>query len=160
MKKSLRLLAAFSLAATGLLAVATLPAGAVHHKAKPVPKVRCYELDDDLAAFRTFREDVPLGLVTNQAFGLQGSDLSGDIDNVVPRFGEPGDQRLSIRRSSGRRDHFGLVGVHGWRQGDLQRVPGGRFWRGSHRITDGTLSIGFSDVPMTSTAAGPFRRRD
>lgn len=151
MRNSLRLLTAVSLAATGLLAVATLPASGAA-KAKPkVKHVTCYELTTTALKTKSFATKCPAGWSRTEP-SLMGTNLSGDTDNVVPSA-----VSLAINGSS---FDAPLVGVT--TSGSTAYTAGGKVTFSSYPaagsgagrtgITNGSLSIGFSDVPMTAGA--------
>lgn len=149
MRNSLRLVTAISLAATGLLAVASLPAGAA--KAKTVKKVTCYELTTTALKTKSFAKACPTGWSRTKP-SLMGTNLKGDTDLSVPSS-----VALAINGSS---FDAPLVGVT--TSGSTAYTAGGKVTfssypaagSGSGRtgVTNGSLSIGFSDVPMTASA--------
>ncbi len=151
MRNSLRLFAAVSLAATGLLAVATLPASGV---AKPkVKHVTCYELTTTALKHKSFAKACPAGWSRTKP-SLMGSGLPGDTDLVVPSA-----VSLAINGSSFDAPLVGATtsGSGAYSAGGkvtFSSYPAAGSGAGRTGITNGSLSIGFSDVPMTSTAAG------
>jgi phosphate transport system substrate-binding protein len=151
MRNSLRLLTAVSLAATGLLAVASLPASAAKAKPKPVKHVTCYELTTTALKSKSFAKACPAGWSRTKP-SLMGSGLPGDTDLVVPST-----VSLAINGSS-----FDAPLVGATTSGSTAYSAGGKVTFSSYPaagsgagrtgITNGSLSIGFSDVPMTAGA--------
>ncbi len=148
MKKSIRSLAAISLAAAGLLTVATLPASAAHK----VKKITCYELTTTaLKTKHVTTKACPKGWTKTKP-SLQGTNLAGDIDNVVP-----GSQTLSINGSSFDAPLIGATtsGTTAYSAGGkvtFSAYPAAGSGTGRTSIVNGTVQIGFSDVPMTAAA--------
>jgi phosphate transport system substrate-binding protein len=153
MKKSLRLIAALSLAATGLITVAVLPSGAAAHK------VTCYRLVANKDKAGKFSGHCPKGWSKTKpkpkppvVGSSQGTNSSSDIDLSVPS-----NVSLAINGSS---FDAPLVGVT--TSGSSAYTAGGKVTfsqylaagSGSGRtgITNGSLNIGFTDVPMTAGA--------
>lgn len=151
MKKTLRSLAAISLAAAGLLTVATLPASGA------AKKVTCYRLEGSTVKTGHFAKACPAGWSKTKpkpkpATDLQGTNEPGDIDLNVP-------SPVSININGSSFD-APLVGVT--TSGSTAYSAGGKVTfsaypaagSGSGRtgITNGSLQIGFTDVPMTNAA--------
>lgn len=153
MRNSLRLLTAVSLAATGLLAVASLPASAAKAKKPPVKHVTCYELTSSALKSKSFARKCPAGWSRTKP-SLMGSGLPGDTDLVVPST-----VSLAINGSSFDAPLVGATtsGSSAYSAGGkvtFSAYPAAGSGAGRTGITNGSLGIGFSDVPMTSTAAG------
>jgi phosphate transport system substrate-binding protein len=155
MKKTLRSLAAISLAATGLLTVATLPAsGAPKHH---VMKVTCYRQTASGVKTGHFAKACPKGWSKSKPktnTNLQGTNLPGDIDLSVPSS-----VSLNINGSSFDAPLVGVTtsGSTAYSAGGkvtFSAYPAAGSGAGRTGITNGSLQIGFSDVPMTSAAAG------
>jgi phosphate transport system substrate-binding protein len=148
MKKSLRSFAAISLAASGLLTVAILPASATA-KAK---KITCYELTTTALKSKTVTTKAcPKGWSRTKP-SLQGTNLSGDIDLKVP-----GRQTLAINGSSFDAPLVGATtsGSTGYTAGggvSFSAYPAAGSGTGRTSIANGSVNIGFSDVPMTAAA--------
>jgi phosphate transport system substrate-binding protein len=151
MRNSLRLLTAVSLAATGLLAVASLPASAAKAKKPAVKHVTCYELTTTALKHKSFVKTCPAGWSRTKP-SLMGSGLSGDTDLVVPSS-----VSLAINGSS-----FDAPLIGATTSGSTAYTAGGKVTfsaypaagsgAGRTGITNGSLGIGFSDVPMTAGA--------
>ncbi|MCU1362328.1 MAG: phosphate transporter, periplasmic phosphate-binding protein [Acidimicrobiaceae bacterium] len=154
MKKTLRLIAAASLAATGLITVAVLPAsGARAHK------VTCYRLVANKDKSAKFKGHCPKGWSKTKpkpkppvANSLQGSNKSGDIDLVVPS-----NASLAINGSSFDAPLVGATtsGSTAYSAGgkvSFSAYPAGGSGSGRTGITNGSLNIGFTDVPMNAAA--------
>jgi phosphate transport system substrate-binding protein len=152
MKKSLRLIAALSLSATGLVAMAVLPAsGAAKPKAKTVT---CFQLtSSDSIKSGKFRNTCPKGWSKHKpSVSLQGSNKPGDIDLVVPST-----VTLAINGSSFDAPLVGVTtsGSSAYSAGgkvSFSSYPAGGSGSGRTGITNGSLNIGFTDVPMTASA--------
>jgi phosphate transport system substrate-binding protein len=147
MKKTLRALAAISLAATGLLTVATLPASGAA-KAK---KITCYELTNTALRTKTFTKVCPKGWSRTKP-SLQGTNLKGDIDLNVPST-----VTLAINGSSFDAPLVGATtsGSTGYTAGgkvSFSAYPAAGSGTGRTAIANGSVAIGFSDVPMTAAA--------
>jgi phosphate transport system substrate-binding protein len=151
MRNSLRLLTAVSLAATGLLAAATLPASAAKPKPKPVKHVTCYELTTSALKHKSFAKACPAGWSRTKP-SLMGSGLPGDTDLVVPSS-----VSLAINGSSFDAPLIGATtsGSSAYSAGGkvtFSSYPAAGSGAGRTGITNGSLGIGFSDVPMTAGA--------
>jgi phosphate transport system substrate-binding protein len=148
MKKTLRSLAAISLAATGLITVATLPASAAHQ----VKKITCYELTTTaLKTEHVTTKACPKGWTRTKP-SLQGTNLAGDIDLTVP-----GKATLAINGSSFDAPLVGATtsGSTGYTAGGnvtFSAYPAAGSGTGRSSIANGSVNIGFSDVPMTAAA--------
>jgi phosphate transport system substrate-binding protein len=154
MKKSLRLLAAVSLAVSGLITVAILPASG----AAKSTKVTCYKKVGNAVKSAKFKGHCAAGWSKTKpkpvANSLMGSNKSGDTDLVVP-----GSTTLNINGSSFDAPLVGVTtsGSTAYSAGGkvaFSAYPAAGSGAGRTGITNGSLQIGFSDVPMTSTAAG------
>jgi phosphate transport system substrate-binding protein len=157
MKKSLRLVTAISFAVTGLITVAVLPASG----AAKANKVVCYRLVNNKVKSAKFSNTCPKPWTKTKpkpkpvvASSLQGSNKSGDIDLVVPSS-----VSLAINGSSFDAPLIGVTtsGSSAYSAGgkvSFSAYPAAGSGAGRTGITNGSLQIGFSDVPMTSTAAG------
>ena len=152
MKKSLRLLAAVSLAVSGLITVAILPASG----AAKSTKVVCYKLSGSAVKSAKFAGHCPKGWSKTKpktaAPSLMGSNKAGDTDLVVP-----GKTTLNINGSSFDAPLVGVTtsGSTAYSAGgnvSFSAYPAGGSGSGRTGITNGSLQIGFSDVPMTSGA--------
>jgi len=152
MKKSLRLLAAVSLAVSGLITVAILPASG----AAKSTKVVCYKLSGSAVKSAKFAGHCPKGWSKTKpktaAPSLMGSNKAGDTDLVVP-----GKTTLNINGSSFDAPLVGVTtsGSTAYSAGgnvSFSAYPAGGSGSGRTGITNGSLQIGFSDVPMTSEA--------
>lgn len=148
MKKTLRALSAISLAATGLLTVATLPASGAA-KAK---KITCYELTNTALRTKTFTKTCPKGWSRTKP-SLQGTNLRGDIDLNVPST-----VTLAINGSSFDAPLVGATtsGSTGYTAGgkvSFSAYPAAGSGTGRTAIANGSVAIGFSDVPMTAAAS-------
>ena len=153
MKKSLRLIAAISLAATGLITVAILPSGAAAHK------VTCYRLVANKDKAGKFSGHCPKGWSKTKpkpkppvVGSSQGTNSSSDIDLVVPS-----NVSLAINGSSFDAPLVGVTtsGSSAYSAGGkvtFSAYPAGGSGSGRTGITNGSLNIGFSDVPMTAGA--------
>jgi phosphate transport system substrate-binding protein len=148
MNKSLRSITAISIAAAGLISVATLPASAAA-KAK---KITCYELTATaLKSKSVTTKACPTGWSRTKP-SLQGSNLKGDTDLSVS-----GSASLSINGSSFDAPLVGVTtsGSTGYTAGgkvSFSAYPAAGSGTGRTGVTNGSLSIGFSDVPMTAGA--------
>jgi len=148
MMKSLRLMSAIAIAATGLITVVTLPAGAAT-KAKTVT---CYQLTTTkLKAAKFKTKACPKGWSKTKP-SLQGTNLKGDIDNVVP-----GSTSLTINGSSFDAPLVGATtsGTTAYSAGGkvtFSAYPAAGSGTGRSSIVSGSVDIGFSDVPMTAAA--------
>jgi phosphate transport system substrate-binding protein len=155
MKKSLRLITAISFAVTGLIAVAVLPASG----AAKAHKVVCYRLVNNKVKSAKFNNKCtkpwtktkpkPKPPVTSS---LQGSNKPGDIDLVVPSS-----VTLTINGSSFDAPEIGATtsGSTAYSAGgkvSFSAYPAAGSGAGRTGITGGSLSIGFSDQPMTAGA--------
>ena len=152
MNKTLRSLAAAALTVAGLLAVVTLPAGAA---SKPKTRtITCYELTSTALKskkVKAVRPACPKGFSIHKP-SLMGSGLNGDTDLNVP-----GTVSLAINGSS-----FDAPLVGATTSGSTAYTAGGKVsfsaypaagsGTGRSGITSGSLSIGFSDVPMSAAA--------
>lgn len=152
MKKSLRLIMAISFAATGLLAVATLPASGATHK------VVCYRLVNNKVKSAKFNTRCPKPWTKTKpkpvASSLQGSNKTGDPDLSVPSS-----VSLAINGSSFDAPLIGATtsGSSAYSAGgkvSFSSYPAAGSGSGRTGITNGSLNIGFTDVPMTASAAG------
>ncbi|MGB8179714.1 MAG: substrate-binding domain-containing protein [Acidimicrobiales bacterium] len=155
MKKSLRLITAISLAATGLIAVAILPAGA----AAKAHKVVCYRLADNKVKSGSFNTTCPKSWTKTKpkpkpapATSLMGSNKAGDTDLTVPSS-----VSLAINGSSFDAPLVGVTtsGSSAYSAGGkvtFSAYPAAGSGSGRTGITGGSLQIGFSDVPMTAAA--------
>jgi phosphate transport system substrate-binding protein len=157
MKKSLRLITAISFAATGLITVAILPASG----AAKAHKVVCYRLAANKVKSAKFNNRCPKGWTKTKpkpkptpATSLMGSNKPGDPDLNVPSS-----VSLAINGSSFDAPLVGVTtsGSSAYSAGgkvSFSAYPAAGSGAGRTGITNGSLDIGFSDVPMTSTAAG------
>jgi phosphate transport system substrate-binding protein len=150
MKQSLRLLAAVSLAVSGLITVAILPASGA------ATKVTCYKLSGSTVKSAKFTGHCPSGWSKTKpktkAPSLMGSNKPGDTDLVVPSA-----TTLNINGSSFDAPLVGATtsGSTAYSAGGkvtFSAYPAGGSGSGRTGITNGSLQIGFSDVPMTSGA--------
>ncbi len=154
MKKSLRLIMAISFAATGLLAVATLPASGATHK------VVCYRLVNNKVKSAKFNNRCtkpwtrtkPKPVVSS----LQGSNKTGDPDLNVPSS-----VSLAINGSSFDAPLIGVTtsGSSAYTAGgkvSFSSYPAAGSGSGRTGITNGSLNIGFTDVPMTAAPRAPL----
>jgi phosphate transport system substrate-binding protein len=148
MKKTIRSLAAISLAAAGLLTVATLPASGAA-KAK---KITCYELTTtSIKSKKVVTKACPKGWSRTKP-SLQGTNLKGDIDLSVPSA-----VSLAINGSSFDAPLVGATtsGTAGYTAGgkvSFSAYPAAGSGTGRSSIVNGSVAIGFSDVPMTAAA--------
>jgi len=148
MKKTLRSLAAMSIAAAGLLTVATLPASGAA-KAK---KITCYELTNTALRKKTFTKVCPKGWSRTKP-SLQGTNLRGDIDLNVPSTvtlainGSSFDAPLVGATTSGSTGYT----AHG--KVSFSAYPAAGSGTGRTSIANGSVAIGFTDVPMTAAAS-------
>jgi phosphate transport system substrate-binding protein len=136
-----------SIAAAGLLTVATLPASGAA-KAK---KITCYELTTTALRTKTFTRVCPKGWSRTKP-SLQGTNLRGDIDNKVPST-----ETLAINGSSFDAPLVGATtsGSTGYTAGgkvSFSAYPAAGSGTGRTAIANGSVAIGFSDVPMTAAA--------
>ncbi|HEY1825205.1 MAG TPA: substrate-binding domain-containing protein [Acidimicrobiales bacterium] len=153
MKKSIRLIMAMSFAATGLLAVAIVPAGAT------AKKVTCYRLVNNKLHSATFArvchspwskakpKPKPTAVTS-----VQGTNKSGDPDLSVPS-----NVNLAINGSSFDAPLVGVTtsGSSAYTAGgkvSFSSYPAAGSGSGRTGITNGSLNIGFTDVPMTAAA--------
>jgi phosphate transport system substrate-binding protein len=155
MKKSLRLIAAISLAAAGLTAAAVLPASG----AAKTHKVVCYRLDSNKVKSHTFNNKCGKGWTKTKpkpkppvVTSSQGTNSSGDIDLVVPS-----NVTLAINGSSFDAPLVGVTtsGSSAYSAGgkvSFSAYPAAGSGAGRTGITNGSLNIGFTDVPMTAAA--------
>jgi phosphate transport system substrate-binding protein len=152
MKKSLRLLSAVALAVSGLITVAILPASG----AAKTHKVVCYRLSGSTVKSAKFNGHCPKGWSKTKpkkpASSLMGSNKPGDTDLVVP-----GSATLNINGSSFDAPLVGVTtsGSTAYSAGGkvtFSAYPAGGSGSGRTGITNGSLQIGFSDVPMTAGA--------
>ena len=152
MRNSLRLLTAVSLAATGLLAAAYAARKCGQAQAEAAVKhVTCYELTTSALKHKSFAKKCPAGWSRTKP-SLMGSGLPGDTDLVVPSS-----VSLAINGSS-----FDAPLVGATTSGSTAYTAGGKVTFSSYPaagsgagrtgITNGSLGIGFSDVPMTAGA--------
>jgi phosphate transport system substrate-binding protein len=147
MKKTLRSLTAVSIAAAGLLTVATLPASGAA-KAK---KITCYELTNTALRTKAFTKACPKGWSRSKP-SLQGTNLKGDTDLSVPST-----VTLAINGSSFDAPLVGATtsGSTGYTAGgkvSFSAYPAAGSGTGRTAIANGSVAIGFSDVPMTAAA--------
>jgi len=149
MMKSLRLMSAIAIAATGLITVVALPASAAA-KAKTIT---CYELTTKQLKTSKFKTKAcPKGWSKTKP-NLQGTNLKGDIDLTVP-----GSQVLNINGSS-----FDAPLIGATTSGTTAYSAGGKVTfsayaaagsgTGRSSIVNGSVNIGFTDVPMTAAAS-------
>jgi phosphate transport system substrate-binding protein len=136
-----------SIAAAGLLTVATLPASGAA-KAK---KITCYELTTTALRTKTFTKVCPKGWSRTKP-SLQGTNLRGDIDLKVPST-----VTLAINGSSFDAPLVGATtsGSTGYTAGgkvSFSAYPAAGSGTGRTAISNGSVAIGFSDVPMTAAA--------
>ncbi|MFY9783115.1 MAG: substrate-binding domain-containing protein [Acidimicrobiales bacterium] len=155
MNKSLRLIAAVSLAAAGLITVAVLPASG----AAKTTKVVCYRLTNNKVRSEKFNGHCAKGWSKTKpkpkppaTTSLQGSNQPGDIDLVVPS-----NVTLAINGSSFDAPLIGVTtsGSTAYSAGGkvtFSAYPAGGSGSGRTGITNGSLNIGFTDVPMTASA--------
>ena len=152
MKKSLRLIMAMAFAATGLLTVATLPASGATHK------VTCYRLVNNKVKSAKFNTRCPKPWTKTKpkpktaVTSLQGSNKPGDPDLVVPS-----NVTLAINGSSFDAPLVGVTtsGSSAYTAGgkvSFSSYPAAGSGSGRTGITNGSLNIGFTDVPMTASA--------
>ncbi|HWD96542.1 MAG TPA: substrate-binding domain-containing protein [Acidimicrobiales bacterium] len=151
MRNSLRLFTAVSLAATGLLAVASLPASAAKAKKPVVKHVTCYELTSTALKHKSFAKKCPAGWSRTKP-SLMGSGLPGDTDLVVPSA-----VSLAINGSSFDAPLIGATtsGSTAYSAGGkvtFSSYPAAGSGAGRTGITNGSLGIGFTDVPMNAAA--------
>jgi len=152
MKKSLRLLSAVALAVSGLITVAILPAsGAAKTKV-----VVCFKLRGSVVKSAKFKGHCATGWSKTKpktpANSLMGSNKPGDTDLVVPSS-----TTLNINGSSFDAPLVGVTtsGSTAYSAGGkvtFSAYPAGGSGSGRTGITNGSLQIGFSDVPMTAGA--------
>jgi len=152
MKKSLRLLSAVALAVSGLITVAILPAsGAAKTKV-----VVCFKLRGSVVKSAKFKGHCATGWSKTKpktpANSLMGSSKPGDTDLVVPSS-----TTLNINGSSFYAPLVGVTtsGSTAYSAGGkvtFSAYPAGGSGSGRTGITNGSLQIGFSDVPMTAGA--------
>jgi phosphate transport system substrate-binding protein len=155
-KNLFRSLAAVALAVAGLLAVVSAPAsaGTSHKKA-----VVCYRLKSNKVQSKRYETKggvCPKGWSKHRPKPkppLQGSNKSGDIDLVVPSS-----VSLAINGSSFDAPMVGATtsGSTGYAAGgkvSFSSYPAAGSGTGRTAIVSGSVSIGFSDQPMTPTAA-------
>jgi phosphate transport system substrate-binding protein len=152
MKKSLRLIAAMSLAAAGLLTAAVVPASG----AGAASKVVCYRLVSNKVKSAKFSGHCPTGWSKTKpkpvVSSSQGTNSSGDIDLNVPS-----NVTLAINGSSFDAPLVGVTtsGSSAYSAGGkvtFSAYPAGGSGSGRTGITNGSLNIGFTDVPMTAAA--------
>ncbi len=152
MNKTLRSLAAASLAVAGLLTVVTLPAGAAS-KAKS-KTITCYELTAKALKtkhVKAVHPRCPKGYSTRKP-SLMGTGLPGDSDLVVPN-----NVSLAINGSSFDAPLVGVTtsGSTAYSAGgkvSFSAYPAAGSGTGRSQIASGALNIGFSDVPMSQPA--------
>ena len=152
MKKSLRLLSAVALAVSGLITVAILPAsGAAKTKV-----VVCFKLRGSVVKSAKFKGHCATGWSKTKpktpANSLMGSNKPGDTDLVVQSS-----TTLNINGSSFDAPLVGVTtsGSTAYSAGGkvtFSAYPAGGSGSGRTGITNGSLQIGFSDVPMTAGA--------
>jgi len=161
MKKLTRSMAAAALALAGLLTIASVPALAGTTKGKTVT---CYRLHNNKVQSKRITDakgtcpsgwskHKPKPTKTTAPGSLQGSNKSGDIDLVVP-----GSASLAINGSSFDAPMVGATtsGSTGYTAGgkvSFSSYPAAGSGAGRTSITNGSVDIGFSDQPMTPTAA-------
>lgn len=151
MKQTVRSLAAVSLALATIGVAIALPASAAKAKTKSVV---CYELTTKALNKKTFKNAkgaCPSGWSKTKP-SLQGTNLSGDPDLKVP-----GNVQLAINGSS---FDAPLIGVE--TSGSTAYSAGGKVTFSSYAaagsgtgrsgIANGSLNIGFTDVPMSAAA--------
>ena len=155
MKKSLRLITAISFAATGLISVAILPASG----AAKAHKVVCYRLVNNKVKSAKFNTKCPKPWTKSKpkpkptvSSSLMGSNKSGDTDLNVPSS-----VSLAINGSSFDAPLVGVTtsGSSAYSAGgkvSFSAYPAAGSGAGRTGITNGSLQIGFSDVPMTAGA--------
>ncbi|HEY7930738.1 MAG TPA: substrate-binding domain-containing protein [Acidimicrobiales bacterium] len=148
MKSSLRTLAAMAIAVSGVATIVALPAGATAmHK-----KITCYELTATaLKTKKVATKACPKGFSRVKP-SLQGTNISGDIDLKVP-----GTSTLSINGSSFDAPLVGVTtsGSTGYTANgnvSFSAYPAAGSGSGRSGIANGSLSIGFSDVPINAAA--------
>jgi phosphate transport system substrate-binding protein len=145
-------MAAAALTVTGLLTVVTLPASATT-KAK-TKSITCYELTTSALRtkhVRAVHPTCPKGFSLRKP-SLMGTGLRGDTDLNVPASAS-----LAINGSSFDAPLVGATtsGSTGYTAGgkvSFSAYPAAGSGTGRSGITGGSLSIGFSDVPMNATA--------
>ena len=152
MKKSLRLLSAVALAVSGLITVAIFPAsGAAKTKV-----VVCFKLRGSVVKSAKFKGHCATGWSKTRpktpTNSLMGSNKPGDTDLVVPSS-----TTLNINGSSFDAPLVGVTtsGSTAYSAGGkvtFSAYPAGGSGSGRTGITNGSLQIGFSDVPMTAGA--------
>ncbi len=151
MIKTLKSSVALLVATAGLMTVMSLPATAA------TKKISCYQFsttDLKLTTKSVTTATCPKGFTkgTPTQAELQGTNNTGDIDLSVPSSADS----LSINGSS-----FATLLVNATTSG-TSAFPAAKFGSylgagsgtGRSGISGGTLNIGFSDQPMSSTAAG------
>jgi phosphate transport system substrate-binding protein len=155
MKKTLRLIAAISLAAAGLTAAAVLPASG----AAKTHKVVCYRLISNKVHSHKFNNRCAKGWTKKKpkpkppvVTGSQGTNSASDIDLVVPS-----NVTLAINGSSFDAPLVGVTtsGSSAYSAGGkvtFSAYPAAGSGAGRTGITNGSLNIGFTDVPMTAAA--------
>jgi len=138
------------LTVAGLLAVASLPAAAA---AKPKVKAHiCYELTSTaLKTARVTTRACPKGYTSTKP-SLQGTNIAGDIDLNVPST-----VSLAINGSSFDAPLVGATtsGSTGYTAGgkvSFSAYPAAGSGTGRTDITNGSVNIGFTDVPMSAAA--------
>lgn len=148
MKSSLRSLAALALAASGVVTAVALPAGAT----TTVKKITCYRLTATALQTKKFAlKACPKGYTRHKP-SLQGTNIAGDIDLKVP-----GSSTLTINGSSFDAPLVGATtsGSTGYTAGgkvSFSAYPAAGSGTGRSGIANGSLAIGFSDVPMNAAA--------
>jgi phosphate transport system substrate-binding protein len=159
MKNLFRSLAAVALAVAGLLAVVSAPASAGTTKNKSVV---CYRLKSNKVQSKRYETKggvCPKGWSkhkpkpTAASGGLMGSNKSGDTDLVVPSS-----VSLSINGSSFDAPMVGATtsGSTAYSAGgkvSFSSYPAAGSGTGRTAIVNGSVNIGFSDQPMTPSAA-------
>jgi phosphate transport system substrate-binding protein len=148
MNKTLRSMAAAALTVAGLLTVVSLPAGAA---AKAKAHI-CYELTaTGLSSKRVTTPGCPKGFTLSKP-SLQGTGLKGDIDLNVPST-----VSLAINGSSFDAPLVGATtsGSTAYSAGgkvSFSAYPAAGSGTGRTDITNGSVNIGFTDVPMSAAA--------
>jgi phosphate transport system substrate-binding protein len=142
---------AAALTVAGLLTVVSLPAAAAVKPHKYKAHI-CYELTATaLKSARVTTKGCPKGYSPTKP-NLQGTGLAGDIDLKVP-----GASSLAINGSSFDAPLVGATtsGSTGYNAGgnvSFSAYPAAGSGTGRTDITNGSVNIGFTDVPMSSAA--------
>ncbi|MEO9180204.1 MAG: substrate-binding domain-containing protein, partial [Acidimicrobiales bacterium] len=156
MKNLLRSIAALALALGGVLVAISAPASA----AGKTKTVACYKLVHNKVQSHKFKNAKGVCAknwskhkpTSKPSTSVQGSNARGDIDLNVP-----GSASLSINGSSFDAPLVGVTtsGSSGYSAGgkvSFSAYPAAGSGSGRAGVTNGSLSIGFSDVPMTGPA--------